>query len=465
MIINGKSVSGSESFDVENPATATVLAQAPNCTNEELDTAVDAARGAFSGWRKAGIEHRRKKLIEFAVVIEQNVSQLAALLTQEQGKPNDDSIFDIMAGAFWLTETAKLDLPDKISEDSETRTAITKYEPIGVVAGIVPWNFPIMLAMFKVAPALLAGNTIILKPAPTTPLTTLRIGELAKDIFPQGVFNIISGDNRLGPWITSHPGIDKISFTGSTATGRRVMESAAPGLKRLTLELGGNDASIVMPSVDVDAIAENIFWSAFLNAGQICIATKRLYVHQDIYEPLKNAVAKFAATVKVGNGSQQGTKIGPLQNRAQYNRVKSLIEDSHTNQYKFVLGGQVPDTPGYFIPLSILDNPPEDARIVQEEQFGPILPMMKFDDVDEVIERMNDSEFGLGAMIWSNDLSEAEDIADRLNVGTVWINELQHLSPHSNFGGRKQSGVGVEGGTEGLLEYTVTKTVFKAKAA
>ncbi len=460
MTINGKAVSGAETFGVENPALADVFAQAPNCTQAELDEAVAAARAALPGWRKTPIAKRREMMQAIAGTIAQHAEELARLLTREQGKPFEQAMGDVLGGAHWFVETAKLDIPEVVSQDDEERYAVTRYEPIGVVAAIVPWNFPIILAAFKLAPALLAGNTIVLKPAPTTPLTTLRIGELIRDILPPGVMNVISGDDRLGPWLTGHPGINKISFTGSTQTGRKVMEGASKDLKKVTLELGGNDAAIVMPDVNVEAVAQQLFWAAFQNTGQICIATKRMYVHKDIYEPLKKALVDYAKTVKVGDGSQQGTQIGPIQNKAQYQRVLDLIQDSKDKGYKFLIGGEAATAPGYFVPVTILDNPPEDARIVQEEQFGPVLPLMSFDNVDEVVGRANDSIYGLGASVWSADLEAAQLLADRLETGTVWINETQHLSPHAVFGGAKQSGIGGEGGEHGLLEFCQPKTTF-----
>jgi len=267
----------------------------------------------------------------------------------------------------------------------------------------------------------------------------MRIGELVRDLVPAGVLNVISGDDRLGPWLTAHPDVDKISFTGSTQTGRKVMEGASRDLKKVTLELGGNDAAIVMPDVNVEKMAEQLFWAAFQNTGQICIATKRMYVHKDIYEPLKAALVEYARSVKVGDGSQQGTQIGPIQNRAQYQRVLDLIQDAKDKGYTFLVGGEASEMPGYFVPVTILDNPPEDARIVQEEQFGPVLPLMPFDDLDDVVNRANDTIYGLGASVWSADLEAAQALADRLEAGTVWINETQHLSPHAPFGGASRS--------------------------
>lgn len=465
MTINGKPVAGAEKFGVKNPAFAEVFAEAPNCTKDELDAAVAAAKAALPAWRKTSIEDRRAVMNAIAGVIAQNAEELARLLTKEQGKPFEQAMADVLGGAHWFVETTKLDIPEHVSEDSAERLAVTKYGPIGVVAAIVPWNFPIILAAFKLAPALLAGNTIVLKPAPTTPLTTLRIGELIKDTLPPGVLNVISGDDRLGPWLTSHPTVNKVSFTGSTQTGRRVMEGASKDLKKVTLELGGNDAAIVMPDVNVEKMAEQLFWAAFQNTGQICIATKRMYVHKDIYEPLKTALVAYAKTVKVGDGAQQGTQIGPIQNEAQYQRVLDLIQDAKDKGYKFLVGGEKIDAPGYFVPVTILDNPPEDARIVQEEQFGPVLPLMSFDNLDDVVDRANDTIYGLGASVWSADLEAAQDLADRLEAGTIWINESQHLSPHAPFGGAKQSGIGSEGGQHGLLEFCQTKTVFLRRDA
>lgn len=464
MLIDGALVESDERLSVVNPADGAVFADAPDCSREQLDAAVAAARRALPGWRATSFDDRRKALLAMAGVLAANADELKRLLTREQGKPHDDAAGDVLGGAHWLAETSKLELPVSTSEDSAERLAVTRHVPVGVVAAIVPWNFPILLAMFKLAPALLAGNTVVLKPAPTTPLTTLRLGALFKDVLPPGVLNVISGGDRLGPWLTSHPGVDKVSFTGSTATGRKVMESAASSLKRITLELGGNDAAIVMPDVDVDAVAPQLFWAAFRNAGQICIATKRMYVHADIYDRLRDALAAYAATVKVGDGSEQGTQIGPIQNAAQHARVQDLIADSRAAGYR-VIGEERIEGDGFFIPVTIVDNPPDDARIVVEEQFGPVLPLLKFHDLDDAVARANASEYGLGASVWTADLERAQGIADRLAAGAVWINESQHLSPHAAFGGQKQSGLGVEGGAEGLLEFTVHQTVFMRKAA
>ena len=464
MTINGEAVVGETTFDVVNPATETVIAKAPDATREDLDAAVHAARAAFPAWAATPIAERRQMLDALGDAILANLDPFKRLLTMEQGKPHGDAEGEIGGAGYWLKGAASLDLPVTVNEDSAERYSETRHVPLGVVGAIAPWNFPMVLAMFKVGPALLAGNTMVLKPSPFTPLTTLRFGQIAATILPPGVLNIVSGGDRLGPWLTEHPGIDKVSFTGSTATGRRVMQSASPTLKRVTLELGGNDPAIVMADADVERIAQDLFWAAFRNNGQICIATKRMYVHEDVYEPLKAALVAYARTVKVGDGNDQGTQIGPLNNKQQYDRVLELIEDAKSKGYQFLVGGEGSDAPGYFIPITILDNPPEESRIVQEEQFGPVLPLLKFRDIDEVVARANATEYGLGASVWGADEDAAFAVAQRIASGTVWVNETQHLTPLAAFGGMKQSGIGVEGGLEGLLEYTNAQTITRRKS-
>ena len=439
-LIGGEMVTTDATLDVVNPATEQVIAQVPACGKDELDRAVDAARVAFESWRKTTPEERQKVVLGIAAAIKDNADELFRLLTSEQGKPHAQAQQEIYGAAGLAKAQAGLTL--------------------GVVGGIVPWNFPIMMAIQKIVPALVAGCTIVLKPSPFTPLTTLRIAELIKDVVPAGTVNIITGEDSLGPLITEHPGIDKITFTGSTATGKKIMEGAARDLKRITLELGGNDASIVLPDADVEKVAEQLFWSSFSNAGQVCIAAKRIYIHEDIYDDLSKAIAEYAKGVTVGDGSQQGTGVGPIQNRKQFERVCELIQDAKDNGYSFLTGGDTdPSGTGYYVPITILDNPPEDARIVAEEQFGPVMPLMKFSSVDEAIARANASEYGLAGAIWSKDTDAAVEIAEQLETGTVWINEFMHLSPLAPFGGHKQSGFGAEYGIDGLKEFTYPQVI------
>ena len=464
MLIDGKLVGGSESLDVINPATEQVFASCPRASKEDLEVAVAAAKQAFRSWKKTPIEERRAALRAASALIMEHAEAFAGLFTKEQGRPTALAKEEVMGTAYWFSSTADLDLPVDITEDTKHRRIEVHHEPLGVVCGIVPWNFPMLLASWKIAPALLTGNTIVLKPSPFTPLCTLKLGELLQTVFPPGVLNIISGADELGPWMTSHKGFAKITFTGSTATGKRVMESAARDLKRVTLELGGNDAAIVLPDVNVDTIAERIFAGAFSNTAQICVATKRLYVHEDIYDAMRDRLHALAKSAAVGDGSQQGNTYGPVQNKAQYDRVMELMEDAKNSGLTMLYGSEVPEK-GYFIPLTIVDNPPEDSRVVQEEAFGPILPMMKFSEIDDVVDRVNDTEYGLAGAVWSADIELAKEIAASMESGTIWINQNLESTPLTPLSGHKQSGIGSENGIYGLREFTQPKAIYIPKSA
>ncbi|WP_326522835.1 aldehyde dehydrogenase family protein [Sphingomonas sp.] len=458
MTIGGAAVDSTRRIDVVNPATEQVLGSAPDCSPAQLDDAVAAARGAADAWAARPIDERKRHLCALSDAILAAADDLSRLLTSEQGKTLADARGEIEGAArairFWTT----LDLPTLVTEDTPERRVETVRVPLGVVAAISPWNFPIVLAIMKVAPAMLAGNSVILKPSPFTPLTTLRVGEIARDILPAGVLNVISGGDQLGPWLTAHPGIDKVSFTGSTETGRRVMESAAPTLKRLTLELGGNDPVIVLPDVDVEQVAPKLFWAAFRNSGQICIAAKRIYVHAAIYDRMLSVFARMAEDVRVGDGTEQGVQLGPLNNAGQFRRVRALIDQSVAAGLRIVPQHAPAAGPGFFIRPAIVDNPPEDAPIVRQEQFGPIVPLMRFDDIDDAIDRANATEYGLGASVWGADEASALAVARRLQSGMVWVNESPTLPPSAPFAGHKQSGVGAENGMEGLLSFTAPRT-------
>ena len=465
-LIDGEMIDNGQWLDVVNPANEDVIGRVPACGEDELNRAVAAARRAFKTWSKTPVEDRRAAIQKISAIIKENADELHRLLTAEQGKPHSQAMGEIIGASMMAGAQSTLSLDEVVNEDSEQRLSRTRRVPVGVVGGIVPWNFPVMMAMQKIAPAMLAGCTIVLKPSPFTPLTTLRLAELIKDAVPAGVVNVITGEDSLGPLITGHPDIDKITFTGSTATGKKIMEGASKDLKRITLELGGNDASIVLPDADVEKVAEQLFWSSFTNAGQICVAAKRIYIHEDIYDDLSRAIAEYAKGVKVGDGSQQGTAVGPIQNKKQFDRVCELIQDAKDNGYKFLVGGEVdPSGSGYYVPITILDNPPEDARIVAEEQFGPVMPLMKFSTDEEVISRANNSEYGLAGAVWTKDVERGVRIAEQLETGTVWINEYMHLSPFAPFGGHKQSGFGAEYGIEGLKEFTYPQVITVKKNA
>ncbi|EXK86111.1 aldehyde dehydrogenase (NAD+) [Fusarium oxysporum f. sp. raphani 54005] len=370
---------------------------------------------------------------------------------------------EIDAAISFIRGLAHIELPEDVIEDDDKRTIITRYVPIGVVGAIIPWNFPFLLAASKITPALLTGNVVIIKPSPFTPYCGLKLVELAQQFFPPGVVQSLSGDDRLGPWLTSHPGIDKISFTGSSTTGKLVLQSAAGTLKRVTLELGGNDPAIIFPDVDVDKVAEKVALYSFLNSGQICIALKRIYVHESIYEQFRDAMVKHIKTYTLGDGSQEGISHGPVQNSMQYEKVKTFFEDIEKQGWKVATGGKIDPSPGYFITPTVIDRPPEDSRIVVEEPFGPIVPLLSWKDEEDVIARANNSPMGLGASIWCNDLKKAEKVAREMQAGSVWINTHFDLSPMAPFGGHKESGLGVEWGTNGLKELCNVQTLFLNK--
>ena len=445
LTIEGRCYPTANSIDVINPANGRVFAQAPAAGLVEVEAAVDAAARAQMLWARRDWADRASHLVRIAEVLEAHIDALAKIETAEQGKPLASARQEIFQAALRCRDTAKMTLEPEVAETNEHHKVFVHHPPLGVVAAIIPWNFPVLLAFVKIAPALLVGNTVVLKPAPSTPLTTLKICELLREILPPGVLNVVSGDDALGPMITSHRSIDKITFTGSTATGKRVMECAAKNLVGLTLELGGNDAGIVMPDVNVPAIAEALFWSAFNNSSQVCIAVKRMFVHTSIYDEVKAALIDVAGRMKMGDGTQEGVRLGPIQNRPQYERVKTLIAETIAAGHRLALGGQVEDGEGFFIPVTIFDNPPDDSRVVREEAFGPVLPLLRFDEIDEVVERANASEFGLGGAIWCADEAMALDIASRLNTGTVWINEVQNINAAIPFFGTSSLWFGSRG--------------------
>ena len=463
LLINGEMVAGTSTMPVLNPATEEVLTDCPRSSEEQLNEAVRAAKNAFSSWSQTQIQERKEIVLKIADIVEANAQELAQILTEEQGKPIGDATGEVYGMAAFCRYFASLDLPVRLIEDSDGRKVEAHRTPLGVVGAIVPWNFPLILLAFKLPPALIAGNTIVIKPAPTTPLSTLRVAELIKDVAPPGVINVITDLNDLGAALTAHPDVRKISFTGSTATGAKVMAGAAGLLKRITLELGGNDAGIVLNDVDPKEAAPKLFNSAFQNTGQVCIAMKRLYVHEDIYDEMCDELATLANETVIGNGLEQGTKLGPLNNKMQFDKVKELIEEAKTDG-NVIAGGEVPDQPGYFIRPTIVRDIEEGSRLVDEEQFGPVLPVMKFSDEKDAVERANATQWGLGGSVWSSDLDKAYALAEKMEAGTIWINKHSELDPTIPFGGSNQSGLGKELGAEGLEEFTQLKIINMAKA-
>jgi acyl-CoA reductase-like NAD-dependent aldehyde dehydrogenase len=458
MLIGGNLVSGARTLEVVNPATGRPFATSPRADAAQLDAAIAAAKAAFPAWSALPRSDRGARLKAIAMALERQLSDFARLLTLEQGKPLGQARVEIGGAVATLRAFADMSLEPAVLRQNEREKIVQQRSPLGVVAGITPWNFPVLLLAMKVAPTLLTGNTLIAKPAPTTPLTTLAFGELAAEFLPPGVLSTIVDANDLGATLTSHPSIAKVSFTGSTATGRRVMESAAPTLKRLTLELGGNDAAIVLDDVDVDTAARQVFAAATLNSGQVCLAAKRAYVPRAIYEPFCASIAHLARRAVVGDGLEPATEIGPIQNQAQFEKVKGFLEDAHSSG-RVIAGGAALDREGFFIAPTIVRDIPDSARLVREEQFAPVLPILSYEDIDDAIRRANDSEFGLGGTVWTSDPGRGYEVASRIQTGTVWVNKHMDLPFDVPFGGAKQSGLGVEFGEEGLAEFTQQRIV------
>ncbi|WP_455924492.1 aldehyde dehydrogenase family protein [Pseudomonas putida] len=463
--IAGKLVEAEPSTPVINPATGEVFAHAPSATAAQLDQAVAAAKAAFKPWAALGYAGREKYLLDYAAALQTHRQDLARLLTLEQGKPLETGAQrEVDLAIEWIRQTAVRRIPVEIVEENDTHVVELHHTPLGVVGAITPWNFPVLLALWKVAPALLTGNTIVIKPSPFTPLTSLRFGQIAQSIFPAGVVSVVAGGNELGPQMTAHPDIAKISFTGSTETGKHVIRSAAGTVKRLTLEMGGNDAAIVLPDADWDSIIPQLFWGAVGNSGQWCVGIKRLYVHRSFHAAFVEAFVNYARLQTLGDGLDPATKVGPVQNKMQFDKLRGFLDDIKANGYKVVLGGEIDENrPGYFIPVTVVDNPPEDSMIVREEQFGPIVPILAYDNVDEVVERTNASPYGLGGSVWGRDTQAAVAVANRIESGMVWVNEIHTQGVDIPFGGQKQSGLGTEGGHEGRLLFTNPKTILIKK--
>ncbi len=465
MTIDGKSVAANRQLEAFNPATKEVIASFPDASQEQLDEAVASARKAFRTWSGAPLADRQRAVAAIGQAIAENAEDLMALLTREQGKPRAGAEWEILGSAAWCAEIAKQSLPDELVEETDDRRVITRFSPLGVVGGITPWNFPVLLTIWKIAPALLTGNCIVVKPSPFTSLCILKLGELCQSILPPGVLNVVSGGDDLGKWMTAHPGISKIAFTGHTDTGKHVMRSAADNLKRLTLELGGNDPAIVLPDVDPEALAPELFWGAFQNNAQFCNSIKRVYIHEDVYDEVRDALVEFAKGIQVGNGADEGTELGPIQNLPQFEKVNEYIDDCAANGFTFALGGEVDrGAKGWFIPITLIDNPPENSRIVAEEPFGPIVPLLKWSDEEDVIQRANDTRYGLGASVWGKDQEAVQRIGSQLDAGTVWLNEIHQYSPYQAFGGHKESGIGCENSLHGLMEYTNWHTITLNKS-
>ncbi len=462
LTVAGEAAPTHATLDVVNPATGKPFAACPDATQGQLDTALSAAQDAFRTWREDEAA-RRAALGACAGALQAAAPEIGRVLTQEQGKPLEAAVNEVMGAAGWFGLTAGLPLENEVLQDDDELRIELHRKPLGVVGAITPWNFPIILAVWKIAPALLAGNTLVLKPSPFTPLSSLKMGEVLRETLPPGVFSVLSGGDDLGKWICEHPAVRKISFTGSVATGKKIQETAAPDLKRVTLELGGNDPAIVLGDVDPKAVAKKVFEAAFANSGQVCVAVKRLYVDESIYGDVLSEVTELARGAKFGDGFEEGVQYGPINNEPQFERVRELVDDARASGGKVLTGGEPMGRDGFFYAPTIVSDVAEGVRLVDEEQFGPALPVMPFRDVDDAIERANGTHFGLGGSVWTSDTRRGADLARRLECGTGWVNQHLNLVPNAPFGGSKWSGIGYENGPWGLAAFTELQVINIAK--
>lgn len=465
MTIGGETVTADSYTDILNPAnTDEVVGQAPVGTSEHLDKAIAAARKAFESWRHSSEEERAEACQAIAKVVTDNAEELAVLLTKEQGKPLGGlgSNFELGGCGGWAGFTASLSLPDKVLEDSEEKHVVMKREPLGVVGSITPWNWPLMIAIWHIVPGIRTGNAVVIKPSPFTPLSTLRMVELINEVLPAGLVNVVSGGDELGAELTNHPGIDKIVFTGSIATGKKVMASAANRVTPVTLELGGNDPGIILPGTDPAKFVEGLFFGSMINSGQTCGALKRLYVHEDDLDAVAGALVEFSKNIPMGDGMDESSMLGPLQNKRQFDRVVELVEDAKAHGGKALIGGEPVGGSNYFYPVTFITGVSDGVRLVDEEQFGPVLPIITYTDLDDAIRRANGTDFGLDASVWGEDRDETARVAALLEAGTVYENKHADIAPHIPFGGIKCSGLGVEFGEEGLAAYTSIKVINAA---
>lgn len=469
--VNGRGVASPQGFESINPATGEVLGRVPQSSAEQVAQAVAAARAAQPGWAARPDAERKALTLRVAEAIRGNAEYLAEWVTREQGKPlgglGPDQVpgarFELWGCEVWSQVTASLDLPmEVVFEDASRRDEIHR-KPFGVVAAIAPWNWPLLIGIWQMIPAIRAGNTVVIKPSEYTSIGTLELVRLIAEVLPPGVVNSVSGSGAVGSWLVDNPDIDKIMFTGSGPTGARIAAAAARNLTPTTLELGGNDAAIVLPGADPKAMAMGLFWGAFLNMGQTCACAKRLYVHDSLHDAVVGELKALAEAMPMGNGMDAGIAMGPIQNRMQYDKVVALVEQARAGGATIVCGGQAPGGPGYFYPLTLVTDIADGASLVDQEQFGPVLPVIRYSDVEAAIASANRLDAGLGASVWSTDLAQARAVASRLQAGTVWINQHGAIHPMVPFGGVKGSGWGVEFGVDGLKAVTQPQVISLKK--
>jgi aldehyde dehydrogenase (NAD+) len=471
LLIDGHWVDGAKKFDTINPATGEVLTQISAGSPADVDHAVTAARRAFEdrngAWRKLSASERGRLIWKLADLLEKNIDEFAELETLDNGKPIFESryvdmpmVIDVLRYyAGWATK-----IHGETVNTLETAFTYTLREPVGVVGMIVPWNFPLLLASWKVGPALACGNTIVWKPASQTSLTTLRFGELAVEAgLPAGVLNIVTGPGEVGRAMVKHPGIDKIAFTGSTEVGKEIMRSGADTLKRITLELGGKSPNIVFADSDIDSAVKGAITGIFYGKGEVCNAGSRLFVESKVQDEFLEKLAARAAKMRPADPLDPKTRMGAIVSQEQMNTVLGYIEAGKKEGAKLMAGGNrvnVDGSKGFFIEPTIFRDVKNDMKIAREEIFGPVLATLAFDDLDQVIEQANQNEYGLASAVWTRDIKKAHTVSRRLKAGTVWINTYGLMDASLPFGGYKSSGFGRELGAKVLESYTETKTVW-----
>jgi acyl-CoA reductase-like NAD-dependent aldehyde dehydrogenase len=470
--VNGRPVDALRTFASHNPATGEQLGLVAHSSPTDVAQAVASARAAQISWAARPNEQRQALLMQVAEAIKSNSEYLAEWVTREQGKPlggvGPDQVpgsrFELWGCEVWTQVPAGLLMPMEVAFEDDTRRDEVHRKPFGVVAAIAPWNWPLLIAIWQIIPSLRAGNTVVLKPSEYTSIGTLELVRLIAEVLPAGVLNTVSGTGEVGALLVENPGVDKIMFTGSSATGSRIAAAAARNLTPTTMELGGNDAAIVLPGADPKAMAMSLFWGAFLNMGQTCACAKRLYVHESLHDAVVAELKALAEVMPMGDGMKPGVAMGPIQNRMQYDKVVALVEQAKAQGATIVCGGTAPGGPGNFYPLTLVTDITDGAALVDEEQFGPVLPVVRYREVEDAIALANRLDAGLGASVWSADLDAAKAVALRLQAGTVWINQHGAIHPMVPFGGVKGSGWGVEFGLEGLKGVTQPQVISLKKS-
>lgn len=459
MLINGKLKTSNQVIEVEDPATNQILGTVPLASRADVDQAVAGAGEAFLDWRKRPISNRKKMLVRIAEELEKGREELARILVSEVGKPLAEARHEVTSAIRVFRDISSLDLKEELVRNDGGSLIYVTRKPIGVAGLILPWNYPLTVLAWKLAPALLTGNTLVIKPSPYTPLNTLKVGEMIEPFLPKGVVNIVTGDDATGESLVRAKGVGKVAFTGHLETGKKVLSMCSmTGMKRVSLELGGNDPAIVLRDFDMGQLS-SLFWSSFRNAGQICIAVKRLYVHEELYDEFVNKYVDIARTVRIGHGMEQGVQMGPVNNPEQLAVVEELVRDAEDRGGTIRCGGERREGAGYFYPPTVITDVDESLQIVSEEQFGPVIPILSYSDVDEAVKRANSLRYGLGASVWTGDIERGTKVAEDLESGIAWVNTHMVVDPLAPFGGVKESGLGRELGRFGLEEYMNIQTV------